>query len=243
MGELLRGKVTAYPQEDRSKGLVEVTVGAYDQDSGTILARAEQSMSGVYWLPELGDVVDVDIPDHPGCEARVVQVHRKEGDQQVSACWSDQNDVKQLKTRSGHTITWDDTQDKAALTIQTGGGLTIKLDDQAQTVAVRGTSDKPALVLNMDKDSVSISTGQGLRLECGGAALEIDSSGNIKLSTGGKLEISAQDISLDAKLNLTAKGQQTQLSGGMTAKISGQTQLDLSSGGITQVKGSIVKLN
>lgn len=53
--EILRGKVLSYPAEE-NKGLVEVSIGAYDKNGDTVYARVEQGMSGVYWLPEIGDV-------------------------------------------------------------------------------------------------------------------------------------------------------------------------------------------
>ena len=83
--ELLRGKVTSYPA-DSDKGLVEVSIGAYDQENDTIYARMGQSMSGVYWLPEIGDVVEVELPGRPGGEPRIVHIHRTGEDAQTGAC-------------------------------------------------------------------------------------------------------------------------------------------------------------
>ena len=119
---LLRGKVTAH-LDDEKKGLVEVSLGGYDKDGDKLHARVEQNMAGIYWLPEIGDVVEVFVPDSPGYEAHVLRVRRREGDEQAAECWTETNDRKQIKTRSGHTITLDDTQDKTSLMIQIAGGL------------------------------------------------------------------------------------------------------------------------
>jgi len=246
MGELLRGKVTAYPG-GKDKGLVEVSIGAYDQKQDKVFARVEQSIVGLYWLPEIGDTVEVDISGQPGGDARVLHVRRREDDQQTAACWTEKNDLKQLKTRSGHTITLSDTQGKTAVTILTAGGLECKLDDEKKQISLKPKdAQTPSILLNADtgKDELTLSSGKGLQFQCGGAKLEIDSSGNIKVSTNGTLNVTAQSVSLEAKLNLTAKGgQKAELSGNMTTKISGQTKLDLTSNGITQIKGSMVKLN
>ena len=43
--EILRGKVLSYPAEE-NKGLVEVSIGAYDKNGDTVYARVEQGMSG-----------------------------------------------------------------------------------------------------------------------------------------------------------------------------------------------------
>ncbi len=245
MGELLRGKVTAYPQEDARKGLVEVSVGAFDTELATVLARVEPPAGGVYWLPELETAVEVEVPDGPGGEARVLHVRRQESDAQVSACWTEQNDLKQIRTRSGHTLTFDDTQDAASITLRSAGGLELRLDDKAKTVTVKGEGDTPVLTLEMDseKDAATLSAGKTLKLLCGGATVEIDSQGNISVSTGGNLDVSAKDITLTASGSFTAKGQDAKLSGGASAAVSGQTKLDLTSSGVTKLTGSMVKLN
>lgn len=241
--EVLRGKVTSYPT-DSDKGLVEVSIGAYDEENDTICARVGQSMSGVYWLPELGDVVEVELPGAPGGEPRILHIHRPEGDEQTGACWTEENNIKQLLTRSGHCVTLDDTQDAAAVTVHTSGGLELKLEDKPQTVTLRAEgADEPVLLLDMKNDEIKLAAGKKLAITCGGASITFDSSGNLSVQAKGKLTLSGQEIDLDAKSKLAAKGQQAEVTGSMAAKVSGQSQLELTSGGITQVKGSMVKLN
>lgn len=241
--EILRGKVTAYPAQ-ADKGLVEVSIGPYAQKSSTVYARVEQSMSGVYWLPEIGDAVEVELPVQPGYEARIVHVHRPEGDKQTSQCWTQKNDVKQFQTRSGHRITLDDTEKQTVVSIRTSGGLELKLEDKPQTVTIQSEGkSEPILLLDMKKNEVKLAAGKKLTITCGGASISFDGQGNIRVKAKGKLEMSGREISLSAQSKLTAKGQQAEVSGAASAKVSGQGQLELSSGGITQVKGSLVKLN
>lgn len=240
---LLRGKVTAH-LDDEKKGLVEVSLGGYDKDGDKLHARVEQNMAGIYWLPEIGDVVEVFVPDSPGYEAHVLRVRRREGDEQAAECWTETNDRKQIKTRSGHTITLDDTQDKTSLMIQSAGGLQWGMEDETLTVTVRGKdADTPKLLMDIKNDEIKLSAGQKLTVACGGASLEMDSSGNISIKAAGNLELIGKEIILNAQNRLTAKGQEVEIASGMTTKIAGQTQLELSSSGITEVKGKAVKLN
>lgn len=241
--EILRGRVTAYPGE-QEKGLVEVSVGAYDQESDTVHARVEQSVSGLYWLPEIGDVVEVELPALPGYEPGIVHVHRPEGDPQTAQCWTEKNDRKQFLTRSGHCVTLDDTQDQTAVTIHTAGGLELKLEDGPQTVTLRREGgDSPVLLLDMEKDEITLSAGKKLTIACGGASITLDSGGNMQIQAKGTVEVSGQDISLSARNKLAAKGQQAEVAGTMAAKVSGQSRLEISSGGVTQVKGGMIQLN
>ncbi len=243
MREILRGKVVSYPAE-KDKGLVEVSIGAYDKDGDTVYAQVEQSMSGVYWLPEVGDVVEVELPDRPGGEHRIVHIHRQGEDQQTAACWTEKNDLKQVLTRSGHRVTLDDTQDQTAITVHTAGGLELRLEDKPQTVTLRGSEkDTPVLLLDIKNDAIKLSAGKELTITCGGASITFDSSGNITVKAKGTLDLSGQDVDLSGKNKLSAKGQTAEVTGSMSAKVEGKSKLDLTSSGITQVKGSMVKLN
>lgn len=240
---ILRGKVSAYPSE-KDKGLVEVQVGALDTKNNTVLALVEQSMSGVYWLPELGDIVDVALSSRPGALPRVIHIHRKQQDQQVAKCWTAQNDRKQLRTRSGHTLTLDDTQDGAQVSLQTGGGLELLLSDQEHTIVLRkNQKETPLLSLNTETEEVTLSAGKKLTIQCGKSQLAFDSNGNITIHAAGDLTLQAKKISLNAQVNLEGKGEQISLHGSMGAKFSGGSKVEVDSSGIAQFKGKLIKLN
>lgn len=241
--EILRGKVISYPAE-QDKGMVEVSIGAYAEESDAVYARAEQSMSGVYWLPEIGDVVEVELPSLPGGEPRIVHVHRPGGDAQTGACWTEKNDIKQFLTRSGNCVTLDDTEDQSAVTIHTAGGLELKMEDSSQIITVCAPEkETPVLRLDMENDSIKLDAGKKLTISCGGASISFDSDGNITVKAKGTLDMSGQDVKLCAANKVSVKGKNTQLAADMGAKVEGKSQLDLTSSGITQVKGSIIKLN
>lgn len=240
--ELFRGRVTAYPQED--KGLVEVAVGGLYDQADTVYARAEQNVPGAYWLPEIGDVVEVELPGLTGQEARIVRVRRGEGDGQAEECWTENNDVKQLRTRSGHTVTLSDAPDHTAITVRTAGGLELRLEDGGRTAALAGTGeDGPSLLLDWENSTAALAAGKKLTLSCAGASISIDSGGNIRVEAKGKLSLAAQEIELEAQGPLTAQGRQARLAGSLSAEVEGRSGLDLTSGGVTQVKGGVIKLN
>jgi len=243
MEEFLRGKVVSYPAE-KDKGLVEVSIGAYDKDGDTVYARVEQSMSGVYWLPEIGDVVEVELPARPGGEHRIVHIHRPDGEEQTTACWTEKNDIKQFLTRSGHRVTLDDTQDQTAVTVHTALGLELRLEDKPQTVTLRAEGKQtPLLLLDIENDAIQLSAGKELTIACGGACITFDSSGNITVQAKGTLELSGQDVTVRGKNKLSVQGQTAEVTGSLSAKVEGKSKLDLTSSGITQVQGSMVKLN
>lgn len=118
------------------------------------------------------------------------------------------------------------------------------MEDKPQLVTLRKAEGKtPMLTLDFKNDAISVEAGKKITLSCGGATITIDDSGNISVAAKGKLELSGQEISLQAKTKLAGKGQQLELTGDVGAKLSGQSQVEVSSSGVTQVKGSMVKLN
>lgn len=241
--EILRGKVLSYPAE-KNKGLVEVSIGAYDKSGDTVYALVEQGMSGVYWLPEIGDVVEVELPTHPGGEPRIIHIHRPGEDKQTGECWTEKNDVKQFLTRSGHRVTLDDTKDHTAITIHTSGGLELKLEDEAQAVTLcAAEKETPVLLLDVKNDTVKLSAGKALTISCGGASIAFDSEGNITVKAKGTLDMSGKDVKVSATQKAAVKGQSIELSGTQSVKVESKGQLDLTSSGMTQVKGSMIKLN
>ena len=241
--EILRGRVISYPAEE-DKGLVEVSIGAYAEERGSVYARVEQSMSGVYWLPELGDVVEVELPGHPGGEPRIVHIHRPGEHAQTGACWTEKNEIKQFLTRSGHCVTLDDTEEQTAVTIHTAGGLELKLEDGPKTATLWAHGkDTPLLQLDLENDAIKLNAGKALTIACGGASIRFDSSGNIAVEAKGTLELSGRDVDLSAKGKVSANGQNAEMTASMAAKVEGKGQLDLTSSGITQVKGGMIKLN
>lgn len=240
---VLRGKVSAYAT-DKDKGLVEVKIAAYDSKNNTVLARVEQSMSGVYWLPEIDDVVEVALPQSPGYEARIIQVHRQAQDQQVTDCWTQNNDRKQFRTRAGHTLTMDDTQDNGRVTLRTAGGLELAMEDQGQTIALRTEQkQEPFLLLDMKNDEMTFAAVTKMTLRCGDTSIVFDRNGDISICAKGKLKLSGSEVCVQAQSKLSGKAQQVELSGTMSAALTGKNNLQINSSGLTQVKGDVIKLN
>jgi hypothetical protein len=66
---------------------------------------------------------------------------------------------------------------------------------------------------------------------------------SITLEADDKVEIKAQTITIEGKQSVAAKAMEVKLEGQTSAKVSGAGSLDLESSGITNLKGSLVKIN
>lgn len=126
--------------------------------------------------------------------------------------------VRIFKSRSGHTITFDDNaqEKKEKLELKTNAGHVIVMDDANS------------------KEKVEIKTKAGHKITMddspGGEKIEIKDKGggSIKMdATGKSITIKSTQITIEASASLTLKG----------------AAIKAEASGITEVKGSMVKIN
>lgn len=140
------------------------------------------------------------------------------------------NDIRQIVTKSGHTLIFNDTDDETAIELKTKEGLSIKIDEKNQVVTILGDKDaKNAIEINGKDGAVSIKAEKKIELISGDSKLSLDGNGKaVSIESGGKMNIKGQNVSIEGSSNAAMKGQS-----GLTMESSGQTV----------VKGSIVKIN
>ena len=112
--------------------------------------------------------------------------------------------------------------------IRTVGGHEIAFDDGEQTLKISGPAGE-AIVLDGSAGSITLSDQNGNRIVMDGGGIKIESSGALTLSAGGNLNASAGgNATLEATTQVSVKG---------------GSGAELSTPGITKVKGSIIQLN
>lgn len=161
-----------------------------DQESDwvRVTAPAAGDRCGVFFMPEEHDQVLVAF-SHSHIERSYV----------LGVLWSnaskppDEDRAKrQLKSRSGHTITLDDTKD-------------------AEQISIIDKSGKNRIVLDAKNNTIAI--------ECGGD-LTITAEGNLALKSKTKdVSIDGDNVTLTAKTKLAAKGQDMALNGAEGVKV------------------------
>lgn len=131
------------------------------------------------------------------------------------------NDVRQIKTRSGHEITFQDTADDGKVTIKTNKGHVIELEEKSETIKLE-TKGKTQSVTMTEQ-----------------------SGGTVTVKSGPtKLVMSGQgDVTLEGSKSVTLKGAQVKIEAQASLTLEAGGMMELKSNGIVSIKGSMVKIN
>ncbi|MCL1588473.1 MAG: phage baseplate assembly protein V [Actinomycetia bacterium] len=193
-------------------------------DSTSSWARVATPMAGrdrgVFFIPEVDDEVlvafefgDIGAPYVVGSLWNHVDVPPETGS-------GGENDVRLIRSRSGHELRFDDTPGSESVEITTTTGQTIRLDDGNDRIEiVSGSGDRTILV---DAGSGHIE----LRAD---RSITIESVGDLALKAGG-------DLTLEAGADLVATA-------ASSASIEGVARAELTSSAQVKVKGAIVTIN
>ncbi len=148
----------------------------------------------------------------------------------------EKNLVKRFKTKGGCELIFNDEDKKQKIEVKTPGGFGLSIEDEAKTITLHDSAGKNAITINEENGTLNIKADKKITLSVGGSdIMTLDGSG--KAAT-----VKTNNINLEAVQALQLKGQNTKLEGSMI-KIDAQGSLEASSGGMTQVKGSMVKIN
>lgn len=144
------------------------------------------------------------------------------GDKQPPQKTDEDNDIREITSRAGHRLQFDDDTQDGGLRIETNAGHTIRLDDhdRNERIEIVDSTGKNRIRLDSKKDTVSIDADDtlelsGTRIKLRGQKIDISSTQSLDLSgkssvsvtSGGKLDIeSTMKMGIEAGLMLSMKG-------------------------------------
>jgi uncharacterized protein involved in type VI secretion and phage assembly len=192
------------------------------------------SGGGMYMFPEIGTEVVVGFlggrTDCPVVIGSLWSSKMKRPDK-IPA---EKNVNKVIKTAGGHEIVWSDEEKKQKLTIKTPAGLTLVLDDEKKSITLQDKDKKNMVFMDTQKGEVKINADKKLTLSVGGtAAVTLESQ---------KAAIKSGNVSVEGSSAVKIKGQSTAVNGS-SVQVKADGSLTVQSSGMTQVKGSMVKIN
>lgn len=160
----------------------------------TAWARPATPMSGaefgVWFLPEVGDEVllafDGGDPGRPIVIGGLWNQQHRPPVADVGA-----NDLRLIRSRSGHTIEFNDSS-TPTLTVRSKSGHEIVLEDTAgdEFVAIQTGTGDLGLVLNAARGEISLTIGgQTLSFTAGGGSIVIKASSKLEISAAAGLSV------------------------------------------------------
>ncbi|MBW1296415.1 type VI secretion system Vgr family protein [Aquimarina litoralis] len=140
-----------------------------------------------------------------------------------------ENDIKAIRTRGGHTISFSDQDGGESISITDKNGNSIVLDTVDKSIAI---SAPDSISISSKKVSISGSSSvsvNGSKVKIGGKAVVIDGA-------------NSTNVSSDDKVVLTGKTA-VNVNSDKEIYINGLAKSTISSSGVTSVEGTIIKLN
>lgn len=132
----------------------------------------------------------------------------------------DNNNIRKIKTKSGHEITFNDKAGDEAITIKTKKGHSLELSDKDGSIKAASADTQHSVELDQ--------TGKKVTVLSGTSKVELTSSGNVTISGTGSLTVKGTEVKVEATASMSLKA------AGM---------LDIKSDGLINIKGSMVKIN
>lgn len=191
---------------------------------------------GSYFLPEVGTEVIVGFTmGDRNCPVVLGCLWNTESPIPEDTADKD-NKTKRLKTKGGCEVVITETENKQKIEIKTAQNTGILIDDENSKIRIGDGDKKNGIEIDIKGGVITLEAEKKIVLKAGGSEIgTFDGSGKSVKLESGKIELSAQS-------DLAAKGQNVKLDGTSVA-VSANGSLSIKSNGMTEVKGSMVKIN
>jgi type VI secretion system secreted protein VgrG len=197
---------------------------------------------GLYILPEKGDRVLVAFEhNHPERPFVLTSVYHGESKPEHH---DPQNLKKVLKTKGGHQILMNDEKGKESMALSSPFDFSASASGGDMTLTA-----KSKITIKSDSGDITINTPTNISIDADGN-ITVNAKGditieavNINLKGKASINLEAPKIEINAKAQLNQSGAQVTIEGQATTTVKGGTMLNLESSGITNVSGTMLKLN
>lgn len=225
-----------------SPGMVKVLIstpndGEMESDWMPVMTPYGGNGSGCMMLPEVGTTVIIGYIDDNSVSPVVLgctwlKKGKKENKLPASSA-NDKNNIKVLAFANGTLIRITENEQGDLVEIITAKKQQIILDDKNEKVQVISKTGESSMELNGKTGSVTLEAKQEITFKVGGKeAFKVDQNGI-------NVDVSQANLKIQ---NLKCNASQTKIEGS-TVEIKSQGTLKVESGGIAQIKGSMLKLN
>ena len=188
-GQMINGMLTATvtnTKDPEKLGRIKVQFLGQGTDNETdwirVAAFAAGSKKGAFFLPEVGEEVLVAFIQGSIDRPVAIGVLWENTDKPPEENADGKNNVKMLKTRAGHTVTFDDDSSKAKIEIKSSAGHTITLDDASgkEKIEIKDKSGSNKITIDTTKKDITMESGMTLNIKAQNITIEAQTALNLK---------------------------------------------------------------
>ena len=140
-----------------------------------------------------------------------------------------------LKTRAGHVIMLDDTDGEELVSVTTKAGHEVILDDGNEQIVIRDKTGSNEMIIDSSANSIDINLD---------GDFTVTAKGKITLSSTGDATIDSKaKATIKAATNFEAQGSMGVKVQGLTVDVKADTKATVEGGAMTEIKGTMVKIN
>ena len=188
-------------QDDQQLGRVKIKFPWLGEGDESYWARVSTMMAGnemgAFFLPEVGDEVIVAF-DHGDINHPYVLGSLWNGQNKPPSKNDDgKNNIRMIKSRSGHLVTFSDEEGKERIEVKTKSGHTILLDDSPgkESILIKDKSGTNSITIDSGQNSVTIESS--LKLSLKAKDMEIVSDGRMNIKAGADLSIQGAIVKIN----------------------------------------------
>jgi uncharacterized protein involved in type VI secretion and phage assembly len=139
-----------------------------------------------------------------------------------------------FKTRTGHTVTFNDKDGEELISVVSKSGHKIVLDDGGKKISIMDNSGSNSMIIDSASNSMKIKVGGDFSVEATGK-ITMKSTGAMNLEATGDAKMKGMNASVEGTTKSELKG--------LTVSVNGSTQAELKGGAMVTVQGGLVKIN
>ncbi|MDD4767596.1 MAG: phage baseplate assembly protein V [Desulfotomaculaceae bacterium] len=182
-------------QDPDGMGRVKVKFPWREEGDESYWARVATLMAGPdrgsFFLPEVGDEVLVAFEQEDISHPYVLGMLWNGRDKPPEANSDGKNNVRKIKSRSGHEIIFDDNseQKKEKLELHTKAGHKIVLDDGsgAEKIQIEDKTGSNKIIIDSAQNSITMESAMELTIKA--QVIEIEAGGTMTLKSSGTMTI------------------------------------------------------
>lgn len=182
-------------------GRIKVTFPTLSDDDESFWARMSTLMAGKdrgsFFLPEVEDEVLVAFGHGDIDDPYIIGALWNGVDTPPETNSDGKNNIRKIKSRSGHEIIFNDEKQKEKLEIHTNKGHTITLDDSsgAEKISIIDKTEKNLIEIDSVQNSIKIESTMKLNIKS--KMVEIESDGMMTIKAGATLTLQGALIKIN----------------------------------------------